>query len=322
MLKRPASDGPPVKSETNGKQRKIDSEIQSTKTSRVSQLHLCIYWDSAWVVQKKSNVSIAEVRSVLADKLHLPIKQILLQERKFHIAIEYMFPADDEILGHLRPEDWKFIVKQLIAETACKLAEYNPVTVSSGRVVVCVLACGSSMRTSEAALTSKLALVTAVTRGSPCCTPGCNRACPLQDRAVCCASCPASNGVKHADFCEERLCALSHTSPLATLKTLLVRSEVHLMLEARIEHPDPNIGLSDEILASLANVLRSRRVYVPDTIEQVATIGRFTKKIVKEKPKVACWLCQTKAMEPWTWFSHARTASHTAHTRKSSCIKP
>ena len=93
MLKRPASDGPPVKSETNGKQRKIDSEFQSTKTSRVSQLHLCIYWDNAWVMQRKSNVSIDEVRSVLADELQLPIKQILLKERKFRIAVEYLFPC-------------------------------------------------------------------------------------------------------------------------------------------------------------------------------------------------------------------------------------
>ena len=94
------------------------------------------------------------------------------------------------------------------------------------------------------------------------------------------------------------------------------------MLEARIEHPERKIGLSDGILASLANVLHSRRVHIPDIIEQVATLGRVTGGLVKDSPKVACWLCQTKAMEPWTWFNHARTASHTARTRKLSCFKP
>ena len=310
MMKRPASVRCAEKKKPKKKQDDMAFQTESSGETRVSQFNLYIHWDSASVIRRHNNISQFDVRAVLADRFHLPLNHILLKEQKFHIRIEYVFPAKDWLLAELQPQDWRIVVGKLLEQMQVEFSYYNPVTVSSGKVVVCVLVFGAWLQAAESALASKRALVKTVMRGTDCSTPGCNGTRPLGGDAKYCTSCRAEEGETHVDFCEDRPLASSHTLEQDTLKTLQVQSELHLLLEARIEHPNTNLVLSDEILTSLAEVLGCRRVHVPDTIRHVPTDGRVVIKDCRNCLLISCRLCRTKSMDPWSWFCHARSALH------------
>ena len=146
----------------------------------------------------------------------------------------------------------------------------------------------------------------------------CDNRCGRHNRSGvwCCGVCRDTPGT-HDYACtqkeESRKCQLEEITKLAMVDP----PQVMLCFDTQVEGQEAIDSISAETLAGIASRVGSDSATLLGPVKSVTSKGRFDVMSFGGK-RVGCYLCNTKAMQPRLWLTHAQTPQHLQKTRGRS----